>query len=67
MSRSTIFAMTPFDGKCQNLQISHTQFAFEIENVGKVTSQCTIFAITPFEFPMSKSTNIVFYIFIFAG
>ena len=25
-SRSGIFAITPFDGKCQNLQMSHTNF-----------------------------------------
>ena len=59
-SRSTLFRLTPFDGKCQNLQKTPTHFfassdRFRDIQILKVLaskvcwSQSTIFAFTPFD------------------
>ena len=70
-SPSKIFVLTLFDGKCQNLQSTHTTFQLAL-NVSEVIdnkifnflssksrsrSQSTIFAVTPFDGPIAKSTN----------
>ena len=59
-SRNTIFALTPFDGKCQNLQMTSPHFGassyrFRDNNIlvvwplkGRSTSRSTIIAMTPF-------------------